>query len=1101
MGFVAWKMYQWIMLSKSETKLHKKVPSTFGLIVILSLIPASVFQAEGKFGQCASWCWINGPGSTNARMGGYYAFLLTSWSLNVIVLIIISLRRKSAGHGAQGKRMAFVGDAVQNKLTLYVFVFSFCWFFSVVDFICEYAIPKIYDKSSTGETKPIYVPSSVATALFTPLHGFGNCLVFHGYLDWVIPWMTRTWQQLIRKLFAWSPLLASWCKCCLSTASDSFGAAENGKGDGKKFVVRRASTSASLVPGAGAIMGFKPKRGSVVDKIDKFAFYATESTGFAGTGKIKSPLSVPATDHRSSTKSSGGNSTPDSTAPPFKGRDVMASIGAGVHSRTSRSRGTGTPYVPKTYSIFVTTFNVGEAKVSSYSSHLADWIIPGHDIYSIGVQECLDLQTLRDAIYAHLGGPDEYKMFCTGIGSDNKNLGYHGFIALTVFVRTEDFNAGRVRETHRATADVAAGQNLIIVNAQNKGAVGIPFQIHDTSVAFLASHLPSDQKGASKLAKRNNAACMILKELVLVPADVDFDMHLQHDHVFFTGDLNYRMDQDATNTAYLNSIVEACKVEKSVLRDDPQWLARKYSMLRSKGDDMYPVESEKQLIGEAKARSEEMWINLLRADELRNVMMKGDAFTNFAEETPAFPPTYKRTKAEPGCDGGCGDYTVLADFIRGFSHTGADADGDSPRSTKVLVKTDSHGVLDGSGHGSEDSGGGGDVEQGNQVVAVVGGPDPGPSGAGGVGLELTGSSGHVAQRNRELSRVPSFSNKRKDDGGTQKPKLKNLRAPSYTDRILIHSLEDREAKLRPIAYDFCDLVRASDHRPVSLVCQLEVNATVLFPTHFEQPLTGEEQAVIERSVTKVINSQSGKEEAVVPVIVGSSTLYLFELCITHLTVELFEREGEDTEGDGVAAVDGTGDAVVSPLAGDEEDQQAGKQHDPPRSPEGVVLHKAKSHLRSNTLHTLRHSHSDGTEGGTATATANGTASVASRKPGVGSARRSDPSRDSIPELDDEPAAPAGTNATVSSHSEKRLAGNGGSGKRNNKLGGFASYFSWLLPDDNDQKKPDTTISEVEVVFPLPSKDPLCQEKSDYRKAQNFGAQEKEDDELIWYVTY
>ena len=101
---------------------------------------------------------------------------------------------------------------------------------------------------------------------------------------------------------------------------------------------------------------------------------------------------------------------------------------------------------------------------------------------------------MREAIWAHLGGAEEYKMFNTEIGSDNTNLGYHGFIALTVFVRRADWDAGSVRKTTTATKEKSTGQNLIITTAQNKGAVGIPFQIHDTSVAFLTSHLPSDQK-------------------------------------------------------------------------------------------------------------------------------------------------------------------------------------------------------------------------------------------------------------------------------------------------------------------------------------------------------------------------------------------------------------------------------------------------------------------------------------------------------------------------------------------------------------------------------------------------------------------------------
>lgn len=56
-------------------------------------------------------------------------------------------------------------------------------------------------------------------------------------------------------------------------------------------------------------------------------------------------------------------------------------------------------------------------------------------------------------------------------------------------------------------------------------------------------------------------------------------------------------------------------------------------------------------------------------------MTLGDAFAGFDEEIPAFPPTYKRNKADRvglGLDGGCGDYSDIADLLKGFSHTGAE---------------------------------------------------------------------------------------------------------------------------------------------------------------------------------------------------------------------------------------------------------------------------------------------------------------------------------------------------------------------------------------------------------------------------------------------
>lgn len=58
-----------------------------------------------------------------------------------------------------------------------------------------------------------------------------------------------------------------------------------------------------------------------------------------------------------------------------------------------------------------------------------------------------------------------------------------------------------------------------------------------------------------------------------------------------------------------------------------------------------------------------------------------------------------------------------------------------------------------------------------------------------------------------------------------------MRPPSYTDRILIHSLPDRQDRIAVQAYDFCDRLRVSDHRAVSMTLRLEVNTAVNFQNH------------------------------------------------------------------------------------------------------------------------------------------------------------------------------------------------------------------------------------------------------------------------------
>jgi hypothetical protein len=50
--------------------------------------------------------------------------------------------------------------------------------------------------------------------------------------------------------------------------------------------------------------------------------------------------------------------------------------------------------------------------------------------------------------------------------------------------------------------------------------------------------------------------------------------------------------------------------------------------------------------------------------------------------------------------------------------------------------------------------------------------------------------------------------------------------PSYTDRILFHSLADVRTSLSLLAYELCDTLTGSDHRPVSAAFELKLNKKV-----------------------------------------------------------------------------------------------------------------------------------------------------------------------------------------------------------------------------------------------------------------------------------
>uniref|UniRef100_A0A671NR17 phosphatidylinositol-3,4,5-trisphosphate 5-phosphatase n=1 Tax=Sinocyclocheilus anshuiensis TaxID=1608454 RepID=A0A671NR17_9TELE len=76
----------------------------------------------------------------------------------------------------------------------------------------------------------------------------------------------------------------------------------------------------------------------------------------------------------------------------------------------------------------------------------------------------------------------------------------------------------------------------------NKGAVGVSFMFNGTSFGFVNCHLTS---GNEKIHRRNQNYLDILRQLSLGDKQLNsFDISLRFTHLFWFGDLNYRLDMD-----------------------------------------------------------------------------------------------------------------------------------------------------------------------------------------------------------------------------------------------------------------------------------------------------------------------------------------------------------------------------------------------------------------------------------------------------------------------------------------------------------------------------------------------------------------------------
>uniref|UniRef100_A0A670ZLJ7 phosphatidylinositol-3,4,5-trisphosphate 5-phosphatase n=1 Tax=Pseudonaja textilis TaxID=8673 RepID=A0A670ZLJ7_PSETE len=155
-------------------------------------------------------------------------------------------------------------------------------------------------------------------------------------------------------------------------------------------------------------------------------------------------------------------------------------------------------------------------------------------------------------------------------------------IKIAVLVKPEHEN----RISHVGTSSVKTG---IANTLGNKGAVGVSFMFNGTSFGFVNCHLTS---GNEKTARRNQNYLDILRLLALGDKQLSsFDISLRFTHLFWFGDLNYRLDMD--------------------IQEILNYINRK---------EFEP---------------------LLKVDQLNLEKEKHKIFLRFSEEEVTFPPTYR----------------------------------------------------------------------------------------------------------------------------------------------------------------------------------------------------------------------------------------------------------------------------------------------------------------------------------------------------------------------------------------------------------------------------------------------------------------------------
>lgn len=188
-------------------------------------------------------------------------------------------------------------------------------------------------------------------------------------------------------------------------------------------------------------------------------------------------------------------------------------------------------------SIFCGTWNVGSsAPVDSISN-----FIPSntYDLYAIGLQECPHTQ--REAWVAEIqrqigGSGAEFTSLSDKERDEQSSYQIVGSaklweISLVVFARRDM----AYKVTCREVATVACGVGDVL---GNKGGAAVFFRIEDTTLCFLTCHLAAR---AERIKERRQDFLKITKMMRF--GDRDVDLLMQCDHMFWFGDLNYRVEK------------------------------------------------------------------------------------------------------------------------------------------------------------------------------------------------------------------------------------------------------------------------------------------------------------------------------------------------------------------------------------------------------------------------------------------------------------------------------------------------------------------------------------------------------------------------------
>lgn len=542
---IAFNLYRWIAGESDATRQRR-----FPLFLAIAVVPGgglAIFHLmTNKYGDATYYCWLD---EIRYMFLNFYLFYLLMIVFNLVLLALIHFNMKQRVERHDTVEADTSSTLIRRKLVLYIVVF-----------VAHRTPMMVYRMFEAGGLESISV--GLAMQVIQDLNGFSNAIVYGGIFR-------RRTQEL--------PPPRDCEADSVSSPTDSI---------------------------AG---GLPIKKRTTAMGDDHEAAAATPGTALTQSGRNISCGSDNGSLEELTTSGKSifprKNHNHDEHTHSYRSWQQRLQKRFSLHHTPPPPP----PAQPKKVSIFASTFNMGEKNANENELHA--WIPLGHDIYVIGVQECMDLYDLQTKIRHHLesGSTGKFEYYSREIGKRATALGYHGYIALTIFVRATAVAYGRFQMPRRQSSnknaqEVFRGKSLLLFGrASNKGAVGMSFRYDETSFAFVTCHLASDssslkrgkrKKSAmnsstqsmksveanllntsgsgvarnsgdsggskssvsegspmemhqppSKVRRRNQDAMEILQQLYLDEEDYGFGFPHLHHHSFILGDLNYRLNR------------------------------------------------------------------------------------------------------------------------------------------------------------------------------------------------------------------------------------------------------------------------------------------------------------------------------------------------------------------------------------------------------------------------------------------------------------------------------------------------------------------------------------------------------------------------------